>query len=225
MTLHPGAAITGGFRSSGTVTAAGTVNDPVTMGYGAFLFEGSPGDTSRLEHVRFRSVRLESLEQHPLVLRQARLDSGSVRLRAAGSGIFDSVLDTGGHASPHRESDSFPLLLLGAPGVRLEGSVVRDSRHDGVVVDAADVRLSGCQISGSGRDGIRLRVATGFAVHDCNLMDNAGAGVHNITTTSADARFNWWGDPAGPTGPEGDGVVGPVDTSEFRTEPVEGGGG
>jgi hypothetical protein len=42
----------------------------------------------------------------------------------------------------------------------------------------------------------------------------------NVTPDTVDARDNWWGDPAGPLGPGGDGVAGNVVYEPWRSEPV-----
>jgi hypothetical protein len=57
-------------------------------------------------------------------------------------------------------------------------------------------------------------------VHDCNLVDNAGVGIYRSGgTTAVNVEDNWWGDAAGPTGPNGDGVSGLVDYTPWRTAP------
>jgi hypothetical protein len=47
-------------------------------------------------------------------------------------------------------------------------------------------------------------------------------GILNTALASLDARHNWWGDRAGPLGPLGDGVEGPVEFEPYRTSPVAG---
>ena len=60
----------------------------------------------------------------------------------------------------------------------------------------------------------------GIQVHDCNLVNNAGDGIRLLShLTNANAENNWWGDAAGPTGPNGDGVSGAVDYTPWRTAP------
>jgi hypothetical protein len=54
-------------------------------------------------------------------------------------------------------------------------------------------------------------------MNNCNLADNGGPGL--ATGDSMNAEDNWWGDAAGPTGPNGDGVSGPVDYTPWRTTP------
>ena len=86
----------------------------------------------------------------------------------------------------------------------------------------AQVTIRECAVSGSGDDGIRVTFRTigTVPINECNLVGNAGVGIANGGTDTVDARGNWWGDPAGPGGPQGDGVSGPVDTSEPRSTPV-----
>lgn len=56
-------------------------------------------------------------------------------------------------------------------------------------------------------------------IHNCNLANNLGAGVHNLSATPADLTGNWWGDAGGPFGPAGDGVTGAVTYSPWLAAP------
>lgn len=81
-------------------------------------------------------------------------------------------------------------------------------------------RVSGCRVRWSGSAGIvAVDGSVDVRIHDCALESNGGPGVRNLGADIVDARFNWWGDPAGPLGPAGDGVEGDVDFSEHRTSP------
>jgi hypothetical protein len=57
-------------------------------------------------------------------------------------------------------------------------------------------------------------------VHDCNLVNNGGVGISVLSPNTANAEDNWWGDAAGPTGTNGDGVSAGVDYTPWRTTPV-----
>jgi hypothetical protein len=63
--------------------------------------------------------------------------------------------------------------------------------------------------------------STGALIHDCAIEANRLPGVQYAGSGVVDARFNWWGDPAGPFGPGGDRVEGNVDYSSFLTEPPQ----
>lgn len=52
-------------------------------------------------------------------------------------------------------------------------------------------------------------------------METAGIEVNNLSSFTVDAAGNWWGDPAGPGGPAGDDVAGPVVVDPVLTEPVQ----
>ncbi|HUE87619.1 MAG TPA: hypothetical protein VMO26_16210 [Vicinamibacterales bacterium] len=75
-----------------------------------------------------------------------------------------------------------------------------------------------CDITGSWTDGVRVLVADGVRVNDCNIHGNAGVGLRNLAEAAVDARTNWWGDQQGPHGPNGDGVAGNVEFVPFRTQ-------
>lgn len=79
--------------------------------------------------------------------------------------------------------------------------------------------ISGCSVTDSPYDGIRILNGATAEIHGCNLERNAGFGINNLGTSHVDARRNWWGDPAGPSGPSGDGVSGTVDTSGHLSSP------
>ncbi|MEY2688814.1 MAG: hypothetical protein RL375_3012 [Pseudomonadota bacterium] len=85
-------------------------------------------------------------------------------------------------------------------------------------------QLQGCEVSGSGADGIVVHRSPDLhnalepgveAIHGCALFGNVGKGVNNLLfgAFTVDARSNWWGDPAGASGPAGDGVSAGVDAS------------
>lgn len=64
-----------------------------------------------------------------------------------------------------------------------------------------------------------MLVADGVRVNDCNIHGNAG--LRNLAAATMDTRNNWWGDPQGPHGPDGDGVAGNVEFVPFRTQPAD----
>lgn len=97
---------------------------------------------------------------------------------------------------------------------------ILDSVGDGVLLagSLADFSFTDCEIASSMRHGIVVPVpASGFSapnsvlVQGCNLFGNGGNAIHNQSTTKVTASGNWWGDPAGPSGANGDGIFGDVD--------------
>lgn len=102
-----------------------------------------------------------------------------------------------------------------------------------VTAGLSDITIEGIEIDGAdGADGINFAGAvTNVAIRDMFIHDldgdgidfvaspsgtveikgnlflnNAGLGINNEGSGSVDATYNAWGDVAGPTGPEGDGV-------------------
>jgi hypothetical protein len=63
---------------------------------------------------------------------------------------------------------------------------------------------------------------TNVTIGGCSFVYNAGQGVQNGSTGNAtvNSQGNWWGDPAGPAGPNGDGASALVDASNPLAAPV-----
>ncbi len=133
-----------------------------------------------------------------------------------GSHITDTRVDSAGL------DGSWAVSMEGG---RLERTTVTGSGGDGIraVSRYASVQISDCAVSGSKGDGIRVafRTVRTLPINRCNIHDNGGVGVVNLSDFEVDATGNWWGDPAGPNGPQGDGVSGAVDFGAFLTELVE----
>jgi hypothetical protein len=98
----------------------------------------------------------------------------------------------------------------------------------GVFILADSVRLSNCVVRGNGTTAAHHGVATNTGHNDvqvtnCDLLNNAGNGVNNADAAAIPngnqiiATNNYWGDPAGPSGPAGDGVSANVDATNFCT--------
>ena len=103
---------------------------------------------------------------------------------------------------------------------------VLDSIGDGVVVVAPtpfhggnSVEFGGCEVSSSGGHGIVI-ASHPVKASGCNLFGNDGNAIVNRSAVSVSAIGNWWGDPAGPMGPSGDGVSGNVDFSNPASAPA-----
>jgi hypothetical protein len=192
----------------------------VSGGGQTVVARGEADDTLRLRHVRFEDIDLNVVSSAAVVEHAAFLSS-ALHLNGAGSRIVDSAID--GPAAEIRFSPHTAALTLG-PASRLERTRVQRGAGDGVVIAGAGVTLQDCTIAGHAGDGVR--VETGSAtIAGCNIEDNAGAGVRNEGGPAVDARFNWWGDPEGPTGSGGDGVAGAVTYEPFRSAPLAHGTG
>jgi hypothetical protein len=110
-------------------------------------------------------------------------------------------------------------VRIGSDGSRIVRSRIHGSTADAVTITAAVV-LSECTVEDNARHGIRVEAGSP-RVHQCNIRRNGGAGISNVGTGVVDAAHNWWGDAAGPAGPEGDGIEGNVLFVPFLTTPRE----
>jgi hypothetical protein len=202
LTMLPGARFSGG--NVGRFTAEGTPEQPVSI-HGTILY-GSEAGPSRIVHGRLRSMIIRSGEAHALEMSDVLVENGYVSLDAPGSRL-ERVFVRG-------VLDRWPSYTHVPPFPR--GAAPTEA----VRIGAADVLISSSEISHSPSDGIRVEVATDVRVQNSNIRYNAGVGLRNVAAEAVDARDNWWGDPAGPDGPLGDGVLGAVEYEPFRTSPV-----
>ena len=104
-------------------------------------------------------------------------------------------------------------------GASLSNARIEQSLVDGIVVEGDDVSIQGCTITTSAQHGIHVTAGAPL-IRSCNIADNSGDGIHNVGAGEVDALLNWWGDAAGPLGPEGDGVFGSVLYDPFLLAPA-----
>jgi hypothetical protein len=227
--LEPGASVRFAEHAfnGATLIARGTADKPVTLHGGGILLRGSPGDTSFISHAQLIGIRVVTADNHPLVIDNTIATNGSsAELRSAGSRISSSVFECGpsdgifGGGSTQSFHPPPAAIVLGAPGVQIENTRVASSTRTAIQIDAGNVVIDGCQVVSNAGDGILVSAnLTGVQVHRCDFAQNQGAGIRSLGLSVVSASGNWWGDVAGPTGPNGDGVSGPVDYIPFRTAP------
>lgn len=141
--------------------------------------------------------------------------SGGVRLASAGSSIRDS--ESKDFSAVRNVSPDSGAIFLEAAGIVAERLRVFNSAHVGIRILGNNVVLRECEVAGSRSDAVVVGDRSGVRMNDCNLHNNVGLGVRTTGTSTVDATNNWWGDPAGPLGPEGDGVGTYVGYIPFRT--------
>jgi hypothetical protein len=137
--------------------------------------------------------------------------------------VKGSINIVGTSAQPIRlaaeDCDWCGLYLANAGTSQLKNVIVSGSGI--TVMDQHSVSIQFCDIIGTRGDGLRVASTGVVQINDCNIRNNAGRGVNNTAASTVNARRNWWGDPAGPLGPAGDGISGNVDASEPRPGPVD----
>ncbi|HYR11097.1 MAG TPA: right-handed parallel beta-helix repeat-containing protein [Longimicrobium sp.] len=214
-------------RNGGRVLARGSAAAPVRMtasdpvaGWEGILLEGVPPGNSyvtnaRLEHVSGAYSAVFARDSHLVYIDSTvfRQVSQAAALASPGSRIARSRIDT-------TTVTGKAAVELAANG-RLESTLIRGAADTGILLATSTTRVISCEVRESGGDGIVLSssLTSANAVNDCNLVDNGGSGIVWWHSSTLDATDNWWGDAAGPTGANGDGVFGTVDYTPWRTTP------
>jgi hypothetical protein len=166
---------------------------------------------SRISNARLEGVGVSSGGGfHPVVIESTLVRDASVHFGAPGCELNVSSILRG---------RLIVQALNGGP-IRIEATV-RDFNGEGIHIIGSGVTLVGCEVTGCQTDGVLSGGdATTISVHGSNFFGNGGAGVNNGDLGQLDASGNWWGDPAGPSGPNGDGVAGNVNTSGALASPA-----
>ncbi len=100
---------------------------------------------------------------------------------------------------------------IGGANLTLEDVRVTNARAHGVGVVGL-IAVDGLEITGSGGDGLEITpfYDPSSTWSRVNVFGNGGVGLRNQGPIVRTFSNFWWGDPAGPAGPSGDGVAGPV---------------
>jgi hypothetical protein len=198
----------------------GTASDPVTIRGGGSNVVTNGSDPAVIRHATLHDVLMVAQGTGPTTFEHVVLASSAVVLDAPGSAVADATI--GGRIEelndPTHRFLSGAAVTMGAETALVRTRVQGTDMH-GVIVRGEGVLLTECAIARNAGDG--LRVEQGSAtISGCNLVDNGGAGVANLTGLPVSAESNWWGDAAGPAGPAGDGTSGAVDHEPARATPV-----
>lgn len=217
--FEPGTGITaqdgGRVLVRGTHTARARMTEAVAdAGWDGIMLWHAPAEPSKFTNVQIEYVRgdiaIHATDEHVVQIDSAVLRQNYIAAWLASdlSSIRRTRVDT--------TTSTYAAVGLG-DYTTMESTRVRGSGGDGVLVGLPTAQILSCDVSGSAGHGVHL--VNAGTVHDCNLAGNAGDGVYNESTDPADAENVWWGDAAGPTGTNGDGVSGNVDYTPWRTTP------
>jgi parallel beta-helix repeat protein len=175
---------------------------------GAFIATGSAGAPVSITGAG--AIRLECETAQPLCDAGSRITNvrmDGIELTSHQHIVLDSV-------------DARRVRLeIGGAASRVSNITVEDALGPAFIV-LSDVTVSDCTVRNNDFYGIIVyESSTNASIRNCVFESNRNAGVWNVGPALLDARFNWWGDPAGPLGPDGDGVQGNVDYSSHLTSP------
>jgi hypothetical protein len=175
------------FIKNAVVEYAGSLN-----GWAVWLHDGRHALV--IDSVLFRNLR-----RGTLIMQGA----GTVTNLVARTRIENTVTDTTGVGLTHPG-------IIGANPLNFVDVEIINTRGFGIASSSL-VNLNGVTITGSANHGIHVTLnPQQLTLSRVNLVGNAGFGINNVTAATVNAPGLWWGDPAGPNGPNGDGVSGPV---------------
>lgn len=213
------------FVEGGTILAGGTEDLPITFTaadpespWGGITITPS-ASSGVFRHTIVEFAQRGIIGQGPVLVEE------SVVRHIAGAGIVFWYYNASGSI---RNTLVDSAGLDGSAAVFLEvgvvsGTTIRNSGGHALQVYGrrGDVFVSDCTLANNVGDGVHVEYATTNLVQikDCVLENNGGLGVQNRSGVIVDARRNWWGDPSGPLGPDGDGVSEKVDYSEHLARP------
>jgi hypothetical protein len=210
------------FQNGGRLLARGTQAAPVVFtaadpafGWLGIQLYDVPSSISYLTNAHVRDVNVYYTAVSTDASHAVDIDStvfyrvGSAALLQSGSRMKRTRVDT-------TLSGSRAAVELWG-NARLESTLIRGASGVGVAANDSTVQIVSCEVRESVGDGIQMLYQP-VEVHDCNLVNNGGLGVNNVSGVTADVEDNWWGDAAGPLGTSGDGVYG-GDYTPWRTTP------
>jgi hypothetical protein len=222
---------TAGARLEAVGTAAAPIritrSDPNLLWNGIRLVGGS-GVTSHLDYVTIEYADAGLTGIDPVIISHSTIrQSGylALALSAPGSQFVQSTVDGTQRVDgviPHAAVEiAQSSIALG--NIQFAGRV-QGAAGVGMKLGIGNVVMTNCEITGSAGIGIQVVTQVAGRTHtitNCNIFGNGGVGVSNpLVGFPVSARSNWWGDPAGPLGPNGDGVSGDVDAGTPLNAPV-----
>lgn len=152
-----------------------------------------------------------------------------VRTILDGIGAVASPWENDSYGCPALQIDvaaSTPPLVVSARVINSWGPGV-GFHVQGAATGVSHTRLADCEVSGSTEVGIYVYAQDAAdslpVIANCNVFGNAGMGANGgfSEKLTLDARSNWWGDPQGAQGHQGNQVIGNVDASNPLAVPVK----
>ncbi|MFL5582424.1 MAG: Ig-like domain-containing protein, partial [Gemmatimonadaceae bacterium] len=206
------------FQDGGRIVARGTPLRPVLFTaartdqpWRGIELRGAPSENSYLVNAVLERGSSTALADPAAVVtydaHRVTIDSSLFRLMA-GDGRRGVLAWAPGSSVSHTTFSAVQTGLdLAAPTV--VDSNTFDGGSFGVFVSGANVVLRGNVFTRNASDAIHFNtnVPHNPTIAGNRFEQNGGLGVNTETGEAIDARLNYWGDDAGPLGPNGDGVA------------------
>ena len=215
------AAIPGGSVSAATITVCpgGTCNHTTIQA--AVTAAAATGDTITVAAGTYNETVTVN-KSVTITLADGVVVNGATSCFAISADNVTVNTASNGGAKCKPGSTSNGIAVTATNGTRIIGLEVdgtTPSAGDGINVanTVQSIFIQDNYIHGFTGDGVEFAgTPAGSVVIKGNLFTgNTGYGINNVGGTLLDATYNSWGDPAGPTGTNGDGVSGNVTSSSW----------
>ncbi len=201
------------FRGSAASPVLLTADDP-SLRWGGLRLYGTVASTSYLTHTRIEHVSgtaVDAAGAHRVLVDSSviRMSNRAVVLYSPNSRLAHSRVDT-------TLSSRDAAVELGS-NARFESTLVRAAGSTGVLIWSSSVVVMSCEVRDGFGHGIYL--VRPVTIRNCNLVNNAGAGILGVSNSRSTVTGNWWGSTRGPSAADGDGAEGWLLFNPWRTTP------
>jgi hypothetical protein len=210
-------------QGGGRVEARGTAAKPVlfladdpAVGWAGITLTSPATRTSYLTNVRIEDVGYYHTAVTAYDYHRVTVDSAVIRNSGAAAALYSNNSRISRTRVDSTLYSGVPAVTLAA-SAKIESTLIRAAAGTGLLLTSPLALVGSCEIREG--DGVGIEMYSPVAVHGCNLVDNVGVGISNLSGSNADVKNNWWGSAGGPAGAGGDGMSGALVFSPWSTVP------